>query len=156
MKSRGFGLIEIVVASAVIAAVVVAIVGALQMYIKMANTSGLYAQAALLTEESSEVLQLFRDKGWTANIAPLTLNTTYYLYWDGNQYLATTTIISVQNYFFRTVFFSSVTRDSSDNISTTGTVDPNTRKVTVTILLATTTPSILSKSDFLIHNVYNN
>ncbi len=156
-SQKGFGLIEIVVASSIIAVVVTGIAGALQMYIKLANTNGRYAQAALLTEEGSEAMRILRDTSWSTKIAPLSLNTTYYLYWTGSQYAATTTLTAVQNSFVRTVSFAAVNRDTSDNISTTtGTLDANTRKVTIAVAMASSTSNILMRTDFLIHNVYSN
>jgi prepilin-type N-terminal cleavage/methylation domain-containing protein len=154
LYQRGFGLVEIIVASAIIVTIMVAVTGAFQLYIKTANINGQYAQTALLTEESKEALRVLRDQGWTANIASLTLNTTYYLYWNGSQYVATTTQTYIQNNFLRTIVFTSVMRDSSFNIVPSGgTIDTYTRKVTVTISNASTT---LASTDFLIHNVYNN
>jgi type II secretory pathway pseudopilin PulG len=153
---KGFGLLEIVVVSSIIAIVTIAIVGSLQSYIRVAQVGAQNSQALLLTEEGAEILQLFRDNGWTTNIAPLALNTPYSLYWDGSQYLATTTATIISGTYYRTVTFYPVNRDVNSNIASTGVLDPNTRKVTIRIQLATTTAPAILTTDLLIHNIYEN
>src|ERR1035437_3829230 len=102
---RGLSVIEIVVAAAIIAAITTGIASAWQAYIKVSNSDTNLSKALLLAEEGTEAVQLMRDSGWTINIAALSLNTTYYLYWTGSAYAATTTMTSIGS-FVRTAVFS--------------------------------------------------
>lgn len=153
----GFSIVEIVIGAAIVALVVTAIATAWQFYTKLAGQSVRSTQAALLIEEGGEALQYMRDKGWTANIANLTNNTTYYLIWDGTDYKATTTPILINSAYSRTITFGAVQRDASYNIASSGTVDTDTRTATLNIYanLATTSTPIL-QAQMLIHNVFQN
>ncbi|HTK33206.1 MAG TPA: hypothetical protein VL335_01515 [Candidatus Paceibacterota bacterium] len=153
---RGLSVVEIIVSAAIIATAVTGIAGAWQLYLKVANSSSRYAEAALLTEEADEALTIMRDTGWSTKISPLSLNTTYYLYWDGSTYSGTTTVQTIQNTYVRTIVFSAVKRDSSDNISTSGTTDANTRDVIITVFPSGNASTTLARTEMLIHNVYNN
>jgi prepilin-type N-terminal cleavage/methylation domain-containing protein len=155
--SKGFSLVEIIVAAAIVASVVTAVTGAMQSYFTAITANSQYAQAALLTEEGAEAIRIFRDTGWTNNIAPLSLNTPYYLYWNGTGYATSTSPVVIQNGFTRTFVMQSVARDSNDNISPSGgTTDTKTRDVTITVYASTTPPKTLSQTHMLIHNVFNN
>ncbi len=154
--SRGISVVEIVVAAAIIATVVTGIAGAWQLYIKVSNKSILYAQSAALVEEGGEVLNILRDTSWTTKISPLFVNTTYYLYWSGTAYSATTTLQTTSNGLVRTIVFQTIARDGSDNISSSGTVDANTRKALITVFASSTPSLILAQSEMLLHNVFNN
>lgn len=154
---KGFSVTEIVIGAAIVAVVVTAIATAWQFYAKLGGQSTRTVQAALLIEEGSEALQYMRDKSWTANIANLSLNTPYFLIWNGADYAATVTPTLINGNYSRTVTFSSVERDASGNIAAGGTLDPGTRTATLNIYpnLSTTTTPIL-QAQMLLHNVYNN
>ena len=154
-RSKGFSLVEILVASAIIVLVGVSAVTAWRQYLVLMNENTKKAQAALLTEEAGEALELFKDKSWNDNISNLSTGIPYYIYWNGSQYGTSTTPVLVQDaYVVRTVF-DAVNRDASDNIAETGTDDPNTRKVTITVSMADESQPIL-QSQMLLHDVYKN
>ena len=153
---RGISVVEIVVAAGIIAIAVTGIAGAWQLYFKISNQSVQYAQTTTLIEEANEALSVMRDSGWSNKINTLSLNTTYYLYWDGSAYSATTTPQIIQNTYLRTIVFQPVTRDASFNIASSGTTDVNTRKVTITISLSGNASTTLAQSEMLLHNVFNN
>lgn len=156
---KGFSVVEIIVASAIIATVVTAIGGGWQIYLKTTRDAMNYTMAANMTEEGGEAVQLLRDLGWTTNIASLSLDTSYDLYWDttNSTYKATTTPQLLQGLYRRTITFGAVERDAWDNIVTSGgTTDANTRKVTIDVYLGSATSTPLSESQMLIHNTYAN
>jgi prepilin-type N-terminal cleavage/methylation domain-containing protein len=158
-KKKGFSVVEILVASAIIATIVTAVGGGWQIYLKTTRDANHFTMAANMTEEGTEAIQLMRDSSWTANIEPLSLGTTYDLYWDSlsSSYKATTSSQIFQNQYRRTITLSSVERDAWDNIVTSGgTIDTKTRKVTMDIYLVSTTSKLLSESETLIHNTYAN
>lgn len=155
---RGFSVAEIVIGAAIVAVAVTAVSSAWVFYSKLSGESTRTNQGALLLEEGNEALQYMRDKGWTANIANLSLNTTYYLVWNGSDYEATTTATLINSSYTRTISFTPVRRDSSDNIvSSGGTIDTGTRLATINIYPqnATTGPAIL-QGQTLVHNIFSN
>lgn len=158
---KGFSVVEIVVAAALIATVVTAAAGAWQLYLRLTTqTAGLTA-AALLAEEGGEALQLLRDQSWNANIVPLALNTTYYLYWNGTAYAATTSPVLIQNAYLRTVVLGAVNRNAvtynitSTSTSCSGNCDTNSRDAVVSVYFASTTAPLV-QSEVLINNVFGN
>lgn len=147
-------MVEIIVAAAVMLTVVTFVVVSLQFYIRFAARTAEMTAAAILTEEGGEALQYLRDMGWDENIELLSLETDYYLYWNGSTYLATTTPTTSGGSFYRTFSLESVLRDGSDAVSESGTEDPNTRLVTFRI--SHTSGEELFTTELLLHNVYEN
>ena len=153
----GLSVVEIIVAAAVIVTIVTAAAASWQVYLRTSNTSVQQSQAAIIVEETSEVLRLFRDQSWTSFISPLSLNTLYQLNFNGTGYTITTNQILVQNKFVRTFSLSAVSRDSSDNIITSGgTNDPNSRKVSISVFLPGATSTPIMQTEMLLQNVYAN
>jgi len=157
---KGFTVVEIVVAAALIASIVTAIAGAWQLYLKLSNqTAGLTA-AALLAEEGGEALGLMRDQGWTANIVPLSIGTTYYLYWNGSAYAVQTSPVVVGGNYVRSFTLSYALRDGNYNYTGTssscgGSCDADTRDAFITVSFASSTAPLV-QSEILIHNVFKN
>jgi prepilin-type N-terminal cleavage/methylation domain-containing protein len=144
---KGFALVEVLVASAIILLFISALSGAYSLYIRTAFSNLRKVQAALLSEEGIEVVKTLRDSSWATNIAPLSSSTPYHITFSSGAWKATTTKIYVDGIFDRTFTVGDVYRDSlSDITSSGGTYDPNTRVVTVSVAWqnhgATTTKSI--------------
>jgi prepilin-type N-terminal cleavage/methylation domain-containing protein len=152
--SYGFSLVEIIVATAIFVGAAVSFVASFQVFTDLTRHTADRTQAAILLEEGSEAVQLLRDEGWSAYIAPLSLGTAYSLYWNGSAYAATTTPIVIDGAYLRTITFGSVRRDSSDDISSSGAIDANTRTVTITISRASDGEELLS-AEGLVHNSYD-
>lgn len=154
-KGSGFTIVEIVVASAIIVTVVIGVSAAWQAYVRLSSAGANAAEAVLLSEEANEALQYLRDSGWAANIAPLALNTAYYLQWNSGNYQLTTTPVNNQN-LTRKIVFSAVARDAGTHaISGSGTPDPSTLSALITIYPTGNETAVLMQSQTLIHNVYN-
>jgi Tfp pilus assembly protein PilV len=155
-KTRsGMSVIEIIIAAAIILAVTAGAAAAWTTYIRMTNSSSQKIIAALLLDEGSEAVQLFRDSTWK-NLSSLSLSTPYYLYWTGTKYATSTSKVLIQTNYIRTITLKSVMRDANFNIiASGGTTDANTYDVTVAVSLATSSTPIAT-SEMLIHNVYNN
>jgi len=92
-------------------------------------------EATSFAEESIEVVRVLRDENWTTNIAALTSGTTYYPVISTDKWTLTTTNPGViNNLYTRTVVVEDVGRDANhDILSSGGTPDDNTKKVTSTI-----------------------
>lgn len=156
-KKKGMSLVEVVIAAAIIGASVVFIMGIYTGLSKLSYRNTARIQSAMLAEEGIVALKTMRDSGWTSRIAPLTLGTTYSLIWLNSMWQATTTSVLIDSQFERTFVISSVSRDTNSDIVTSGgTVDPNSKKVTVSVAWedngATTTKSL----EGYIFNIFNN
>jgi prepilin-type N-terminal cleavage/methylation domain-containing protein len=134
-KNTGVTLIEVIVASAIISVAIFALMSGAQKGITASNDALKAMQASMLLEEGAEAVKTIRDNAW-GNISSLTNDTTYYLSYNTGTNawsLSTTPASAIDGVFTRTVVFSAVSRDSADDIvSSGGTLDSRTRKVTVT------------------------
>ena len=129
---KGFSLIEVMVGLAIIILTVTASSLAFQMTIKAVARANRLTQAAFLLEEGVEAVKLIRGNDWT-NLAGLNNGTAYTLVFNNNAFATQTTRVLINGLFDRTVTLAAVYRDSNDNIASAGTLDPNTKKVTVTV-----------------------
>lgn len=144
--NRGFGLIEIVIGSAILATSLLSISLYYQQSLKVSRSTAQVAQASFLLEEGLEVARFFRDTSWV-NISVPATGTTYYLSFNGTNWATSTTNVFIDGMFERTIRLDNVYRDANDDIVTTGgVIDTGTRKVTSTVSwrdrTATTTRSI--------------
>lgn len=144
---RGFGLIEILVGSAILVTALWGISAYYQTSLQVSRTTAQIVQASFLLEEGIEVARFFRDTGW-ANVGAPADGTVYYLAFNGTSFATSTTVTSlVGGVFEQKLTFNDVYRDLNDDITTSGgTLDPNTKKVTIAVSwwnrTATTTRSI--------------
>src|SRR3989338_9272910 len=131
--ATGLTIVEVVLAASIVSLLFASVSMYFERALIVNRRTTQYIQSAFLVEEAVEVVKGIRDAGWAANIAPMTVGTTYYLYWDGALWVATTTKYEVENYYDRSFTLSAVNRDASDNIAVSGSNDPDTRKITATV-----------------------
>ena len=145
-KKRGFGLIEIVIGSAIISIGILAVSTSYTTYVQYAFSNQKNVEAIYIIEEGIEAMKFLRDRGWSGNIAPLSTATTYYLTFNGSYWATTTSPQYIDGQFLRSINLGDVNRDANDHISASGTLDPNTKKITSTVSYwqghSTTTRSI--------------
>jgi hypothetical protein len=103
----------------------------LQKSVQVAQLSLARGQANLLIEEGAEAVKLIRDTSW-ASITAIPTNTTRYLAFTGGTWTVTSTPNTIDG-FTRTIVVTDVSRDATDDIASTGTLDTGTKKVTVTV-----------------------
>jgi Tfp pilus assembly protein PilV len=128
----GFGMIEILVAASIIALSVLAVMGVAQKSVAVARQSLHAEQAGFLLEEGAEGVRVLRDNGWS-NISALTAGTNYYPAFSGGTWILSVTPNTV-GIFTRKVVVAAVNRDSTtQDISPSGTNDPGTKLVTITV-----------------------
>jgi Tfp pilus assembly protein PilV len=128
---RGFMMVEILIAVSVIVVSVLAFMAVAEKSIIISRQSLHSAQAGFLLEEGAEAVRILRDNGW-ANISSLTPSTNYYPTFTGGTWTLSLTPNSV-GIFTRTVSIASVNRDNStSDISSVGTDDPQTKLITIT------------------------
>ena len=128
---KGFGLIEIVLGIGMLTVSMVSITSYYKKVLDVSNDTTRHIQSGFLLEEGLESVKMLRDQSWTTKIAALSTTTSYYLYWSGTQWTATTSSQLVENTFVRSFQLTDVKRDASDNIANVGTYDPGTKKLTV-------------------------
>lgn len=131
-RRRGTGLIEVMIASAIIILVVVGVGAAYRLVIRSSREVIRGTQASLLAEEGQEAARILRDNAWK-NVASSTIGTSYTLSWTGSAWSLTTTPSMIDGLFDRRVVFGSVYRNADDDIASSGTLDPQMRRVDVTV-----------------------
>lgn len=126
----GFGLIEIVIVTAL---VTVALFGFLQAGIasvKLLRNERESLEGYLLAKEAMEAVRSVRDESWTS-ISSLNNGVNYYPVVENSKWkLSQTSPGFINGRYDRYVIFDQVLRDGQDKISSSGNVDVNTRKVT--------------------------
>jgi len=133
IKHGGLGLIEAVIAVAIIGTALVATVGVFNLFLRSALRTTPEIKGVFLLEEGLEAVRSIRDFGWSTEITPLALGTPYELVWSSGRWVLDSGPHPVDD-FTRGIVFSAVNRDTEGHIvESGGTDDPNTREVTVTI-----------------------
>lgn len=132
--NKGVGLVEVMIGIAIVVGATLASFVYFALAIKVARQSAETVQAALLVEEGMEAVRAIRDNGYSTHIAVIPTETNRYLFFSGSQWQATTTPSVIEGIFTRTLVFSEVRRDSTDDIVISGgTVDPDIVKVRVVV-----------------------
>ena len=133
MMKNGFGMVEVVVATAIVAGFILILATINTTYLKISFKESSIIQASFLSEEGIEAMRFARDSSWSSNLAPLTPGVEYFLKFSGTSWQATTTPVYI-GIFDRRVKVEQVNRDANDNIVTSGgTLDPNTLLITSTV-----------------------
>jgi len=134
MNSRGFGLIEIVIVTAVVTVALFAFLQAGVLAVRLLGAEKENLEATLLAKEALEAVRSARDESWTSNIAALANGTNYYPVVVNSKWSLTAVPPAlINNKYTRYVIFDKVFRDGRDRIASSGTLDPNTKKVTARI-----------------------
>lgn len=153
---RGISIVEIVIASAIIAISVVGIIGAIQVYLKVVYQNTRETQAVLLLDETAEALQYMRDDSFSTHFDSITPGNTYTIFWNASGYELSTSTVMLPYEMTRTVVFLEIERDANDQISSSGSVDDDTLKAAITIAWPYKEDLKSITSEMLIHNTYDN
>src|SRR3989344_7318555 len=84
--NSGLTLVEVLIATSIILVFLLAFLGVYNLYLKTAFSNGEVIKAAALAEESLEIIRFLRDSSWNTNIVPLSLDTDYYLVFEGGEW----------------------------------------------------------------------
>lgn len=155
-KTKGMSVVEIVVAVAVVSAVGLTFASALSRSLALSYRALRTTQTAWLLEESAEAIKTIRDVNWPT-IQNLTTGTNYYLTFDtttNSWSLTTTDPGPINGIFSRRIVFSDVFRDSNDDIASSGTLDNETKYVTVTTSFLVGEATVNETMDFYISNIF--
>lgn len=130
--TAGFLAVEILVAVSIITVAMLAAMAVSQKSIQVSRQAFHSAQASFLLEEGAEVVRIARDNAWT-NISSLTSGTNYYPVFSGGAWIFSPSANMV-GIFTRTISIAGVNRDNATkDISDSGSDDPGTKLVTVTV-----------------------
>lgn len=130
---KGFGLIEIVIATAVITLALSAFLHGGALALRLLNAEKENLETALLAKEGLNAVRSLRDEAWN-NVASSTVGTTYYpVIENGKWRLSTSDPGVINGKYTRKIIFDRVYRNNSDQIASAGNEDSNTRKATVEI-----------------------
>lgn len=152
---KGFGIIEIVIATTIISVAFLTMMSTASMSLRTSEKNTLELKANFLLEESVEAVKIMRDNDWQTNIASLSAGTDYFLEFDGATWLANVSNVLIDGVFERKFIINDVYRDANDDISSSGVLDQNTKKITVYVSWSKN-GSIVSKSiSFYISNIFN-
>lgn len=134
MNKLGFGLVEIVIASAIISVSIFSLSAMAVIGSRLQSQSLEKIRANFLAEEGIEAMRFLRDKSWNTNLAPLNPGTNYYLSFASSTSrwsVGSVAVPRIDSFFERTITVESVFRDSNDDIVLLGgTNDPDTKKIT--------------------------
>lgn len=154
--SRGLTLVEVIIATSIILAFLIALFGVHSFYLKIAFANKSVVKVSSLAEEGLEVTRFLRDSSWSTNITPLSLETDYYLVFENGTWAFTTTPTSVGN-LERKVVFSAVYRDVTEDITSSGgTLDPNTLLVVSTVTWPNSGTTVSRSISTYITNIFDN
>lgn len=135
----GFGVLEVLVASAVVSTALVSLFFVFALSQRAVLRASEKVRANFIAEEGLEVMRHLRDRSWSEHLAGLAADTNYYLFFDTESSAWSITALNpgmIDGTFDRTVRVASVMRDigSDDIVESGGVIDPDTWKVTVTVL----------------------
>ncbi|MDX1607848.1 MAG: type II secretion system protein [Candidatus Spechtbacterales bacterium] len=130
-KESGLGMVEMIVVLAILVTTFASILQLVFLQRQAQIIAEQDASAYIIGRQTIEAVRSVRDSGWT-NISSLTYDTPYYPQINSSSEweLASSDPGSVNEIYTRWVEFGEVFRDANDNIATSGTSDPDTRKVT--------------------------
>lgn len=157
VKCRGFSILEMVIAAAILSMSLLGISSFYQNALRVSRTTTAFVQTNYLLEESVEAVKLMRDKSWNSNIAKLTPGVPYHLVYSSGLWATTTTTTLIDGIFDRMFILENVNRDGNDDITISGgTLDVGTKKLTVSVAwggsMGTTTKSLST----YIANIFSN
>ncbi len=154
--NKGSMLIEVIIATALISILMLALVSVTQKSLELSERSLKQIQASFLLEEGVEAVKTVRDNSWT-NISSVTTGSNQYLSFNTgtNTWSLSSTPDTIDNVFTRTIVLDSVYRDGTDDIASSGTIDPNTKKVTVNVSWLSSVGTINKSISFYIVDLFN-
>ena len=161
-KKKGSMMVEIVIATSIIAVFALVSLNVAQKSIVVSHRSIHTAQAAYLLEEGAESVKIFRDNNTWANFTTTLFDpaSTYCLSdtvasWTSA--LSTNSPCTKIGVFTRTINTATVNRDdmSGDIVSSGGTLDSGTRLFTITVSWPESGNIITKTLKFYVNNIHS-
>lgn len=130
-SKKGIGLVEMIVGLSVFIFIVLSFIVSFNYFIKNSILGTKTVQANFLVEEGLEAVKSIRNDSWASGIQSLVPNQEYYLIFNGAKWESTTSSVLVDNFFERKFIVENVYRDANGDISSSGTLDTGSKKITV-------------------------
>jgi len=162
MMRKGFGVLEIIVALAIVGGSLYALASVFLLASASLEVSTQKLQASFLAEEGFEVLRFLRDSGWDQNIVPLGGGSEYYLSFSplaSSWSIVSTSPGLIDGMFERSFRVDNASRDSSANIEMTynpANDDPETKKVTTEVTWSFKNQNYVLVFETYLTDVFNN
>lgn len=156
INEKGFSLAEVVVAVSIAVLCITSIWSVYNFFLKISVANPSLFQASFLAEEGIEAVKFMRDSGWDSNIAPLSLGTPYTLVFTGSAWATTTSPVLIDGKFDRRVIFEEVYRDVAGNISSSGSLDQDTKKVSVVVSWQKDSATSTRQITTYVSDIFNN
>lgn len=156
-KTKGFSLVEIIIASSILLISVVSIFSAFTLAVSTSAKNTAMVQATFLLEEGNEALRNMRDFSFSTYIASLDVDRSYRLEWVNSHWQATTTNTFIDNKFDRSFTVNNVMRDASNNVvNSGGTIDPNIKNVLVVVSWKNGSATTSKTMQSYVSNIFSN
>lgn len=126
--NKGSVLIEIIIATALMALIAPTIINGLITTRQGEPKQDSRQTALTILKETQESLRIIREKSWSS----FSTNGIYYPKIDANTWTLLSGTETIGN-FTRSIVISDVFRDISGNINVSGTIDPSTKKITIDV-----------------------
>ena len=153
---RGFGLVEIVIAVAVATIALFGMSETARVATGYVNDATKKLQASYLLEEGVEAVKIMRDNGWNTHIGNLGTSTVYYMNYVSSMWQSTNTNTFVDKTYERKFQLDPVYRNANDDIAASGTLDSDTKKLTVTVSWKGRTGTTSQSISTYITNLFQN
>lgn len=156
-RQRGFSLVETLVAFAIFATTIVGLLYVATRSLGVGRVALIQTRAHYVLEEGYEALRHMRDSNWS-NIANLTLDNEYSLEFKPSAtstWMATTSDNLVDGLFDRSFVVSQAFRDGSNKLSSSGSNEPDVRKIYLSVKYKNTSGATTTTSlTFYLANVF--
>ena len=160
MTKAGFGLVEIIIASAIISVSIFSLSAIAVIGSRLQVQSLEKIRANFLAEEGLEALRFLRDKSWSGNLFTLSSGVDYYINFSTSTSLwsiSSTPSYYIDSLFERKVKTENVFRDSNDDIVLSGgTNDPDTKKFTVFVAWYSKAGTSTVQLNTYLSDIFNN
>lgn len=154
---RGISIIEIIVVIFVATILLFSIAQVAGISFRVSTEKKLELRAGYYAQEGVEALRAMRDESWATRIGTLSAGTTYYFVPTPSAWtLSGSNPGALDGVFTRTAVMQSVYRDANDDIASSGTLDPDTKKFTITVSWSTQTGAHSLAIDTYIMNLLKN
>ena len=157
LTNKGISVIEVVVGSALFATLIVAAIFSITQVQRLEQDTSAIIRTNYLLLEAVDVARIFRDTSYSTSLLALTTTTPQYIFWNSSAWEATTTPVTIDGLFYRTIRIFDVLRDVNDDIvSVGGTYDPGTVLVQAEIEWLTRNGSTSQIFETYLTDLYSN
>lgn len=147
-------MVEVLIAVSIIAFSILAAMTVTQKSVSVSRQAFHMTEAGFLLSEGAEAVRIIRDNTWN-NISSLVAGVNYYPSFLGGTWTLSQTVNNV-GIFTRTIVVSNINRDNTTkDISSSGTDDPGTKLITVTVSWEEGGITVVKNLQFYITDIFS-